>query len=185
VLAFRWVKEHIEEYGGDLNNVFVTGDSAGGYLCFYSATIARSALLQELVGTVDPELNIRAIGLTCPKVTNSGGFGSDVLEKVMFKEEDKNKPFLQYIGTPSKVYELGAVPPLWFMTTDLDIVRDQCEEFDKYLKATGREYVFRFLHQTEGLEHELRHVFNVTHPDWKEAKEINRDMLEFFGRYMQ
>lgn len=29
--AFKWVSTNIEKYGGDLNNVFVTGDSAGGF----------------------------------------------------------------------------------------------------------------------------------------------------------
>ena len=39
--AFAWVKTHIAEYGGDPNQVFVVGHSAGGYLAALLATDER------------------------------------------------------------------------------------------------------------------------------------------------
>lgn len=45
--AFKWVSTNIEKYGGDLNNVFVTGDSAGGFLAAYSALLNSSENLEE------------------------------------------------------------------------------------------------------------------------------------------
>jgi acetyl esterase/lipase len=183
-MAFKWVQDHIAEYGGDLNNVFATGDSAGGYLVFYSAAISKSELLRELVGTVDAGINIRAIGMVCPKLHNKGGFGSDVLEGVMFRKEDLDKPFLQYIGTPKKIYEIGANVPVWYMTTELDMIRDMCLLLDKELGEVGAEYEFIDLPQPKDSPNQLRHVFNVTRPDWQESQEINHKMCEFFRRYM-
>ena len=39
--AFAWVKQHIAEYGGNPNQVFVIGHSAGGYLAALLATDER------------------------------------------------------------------------------------------------------------------------------------------------
>ena len=39
--AFRWVHDHIREYGGDRDRLFVTGGSAGGYLTILLALDER------------------------------------------------------------------------------------------------------------------------------------------------
>lgn len=183
LLAFRWVQNNIAAYGGDTGNVFCTGDSAGGYLCLYATAISKSDFLQKLLDTVDPAIDIRAIGLVCPKVFNLGGFGSDILEKVMYRGEDWDR-ITNYIGNPQKMYEMGVVPPLWFMTTTLDIVREPCLDFYILLQKLQAEFVFRDLPTREGDEYELRHVFNVTRPHWEQSKKINGDMLAFFRRYL-
>ncbi|MFQ9337514.1 MAG: alpha/beta hydrolase [Varibaculum sp.] len=45
--AFRWIRIHRHEYPIDRNNVFLTGDSAGGTLALYMTAIERSGKLPK------------------------------------------------------------------------------------------------------------------------------------------
>lgn len=64
--ALKWIKENAESYGGDLSRLYITGDSAGGFLAAYSALLNNSDELRRAFDTVSPKLDIRAVGLTCP-----------------------------------------------------------------------------------------------------------------------
>lgn len=61
--SYRWVAENGENFGFDLDRVFVAGDSAGGQLAFYTAAVNTSDELKLLYGVSDTGLNIKAIGL--------------------------------------------------------------------------------------------------------------------------
>ncbi len=184
IKAFAWTKDHIGEYGGDVNNIFITGDSAGGYLCFYSTAIACSPELQKLMDIPDPGIDIRAIGISCGKFHNSGSYGSDALtEEVMFGGDYKQKKFLEYIGSPVKTMQNVNMPPLWFMTTELDLIRDMNELFAKELNEAGVPHEYVYIEQPEE-GNRLGHVFNVTHPQWKESNEVNHKMTQFFGKHI-
>lgn len=63
--AFKWVSTNIEKYGGDLNNVFVTGDSAGGFWR-HIALLNSSDKLRKIFGVTESGLEFRACGLTSP-----------------------------------------------------------------------------------------------------------------------
>jgi len=62
-MAIRWAKEHAAEYGGDPNNIFLMGHSAGAY------NVAMVALDPQWLGAVglDPHKDIRGVvGLAGP-----------------------------------------------------------------------------------------------------------------------
>ena len=46
--SFAWVKQHIAEYGGDPNQIFIVGHSAGGYLAALLATDERYLATHQL-----------------------------------------------------------------------------------------------------------------------------------------
>ena len=45
--AFKWVEENISDYGGDLNDVYLTGDSAGAHLAAMCVAINGDKKLRE------------------------------------------------------------------------------------------------------------------------------------------
>ena len=62
-MAIRWAKDHAAEYGGDPNNIFLMGHSAGAY------NVAMAALDPQWLGAVglDPHRDIRGVvGLAGP-----------------------------------------------------------------------------------------------------------------------
>ena len=51
--AFAWTKEHIAEYGGDPNRIFICGQSAGGHLC---ALLFTNTAYLEAEGLSDDDI---------------------------------------------------------------------------------------------------------------------------------
>ncbi len=49
--AFRWIAAHGAEYPCQMENLFLTGDSAGGLLAAYTALVNESVDLQRIYGT--------------------------------------------------------------------------------------------------------------------------------------
>lgn len=64
VNAMNWVKRNAEKYNFDLDNICVSGDSAGGYYSAMLACIATNPALQERFG-VKPEIKFRAAMIDC------------------------------------------------------------------------------------------------------------------------
>ncbi len=64
VTALNWVGENAEKYNLDLDNMLVTGDSAGGYYSAMLACISNNKDLQERFG-VSTDLKFRAAMLDC------------------------------------------------------------------------------------------------------------------------
>lgn len=54
--AVRYVATHAEELGGDPDNIFVWGDSAGGHLTLMAATAINNAALSEFSAVADVKL---------------------------------------------------------------------------------------------------------------------------------
>ncbi len=64
VAALNWVKDNAEKYNLDLDNICVSGDSAGGYYSAMLACVATSKELQERFG-VSTDLKFRTAVLNC------------------------------------------------------------------------------------------------------------------------
>lgn len=62
--AFRWIAAHGAEYPCQMENLFLTGDSAGGLLAAYTALVNESVDLQRIYGTQGSGLRFNALGLT-------------------------------------------------------------------------------------------------------------------------
>jgi acetyl esterase/lipase len=55
--AIAWIREHIEEYGGDPDFVCITGGSAGGHLCSLAALTANDPRFQPGFESVDTSVH--------------------------------------------------------------------------------------------------------------------------------
>ena len=56
--AIAWIKEHIEEYGGDPSYLAITGGSAGGHLCALTAVTANDPAYQPGFEDVDTSVQV-------------------------------------------------------------------------------------------------------------------------------
>lgn len=52
--AFRWINEHVGEYGGDPQNIFLSGDSGGAHLAATVANVCTNKKAQEIFGVEPP-----------------------------------------------------------------------------------------------------------------------------------
>lgn len=57
--AMNWVYDNAEKYNLDLDNFFITGDSAGGHLASMALAIEKSAEYREKLGIEEPKIKIK------------------------------------------------------------------------------------------------------------------------------
>lgn len=181
--AFSWVENNIASYGGDLNNVFLTGDSAGAHLAAMCAAINGDGKLREELN-MKTNLVFRALGLTCG-VSNVDIFRKiklpilNYLFKLFFGDGWKKHPYL-YTAT-LKNLDLSVLPPIFLNTARSDFMRFDVLSFDKLLTKRGIKH--ELLNISQKTEHKLEHVYAVINPEWEESIMTTDALVDFFRRH--
>lgn len=179
--AFKWVSENIENYYGDLNNVFLTGDSAGGYLAAHTALINTSQKLRNVYSVTSERLDFKAVGLTSPVcyLEYSGLMGL-YCNKVL----GKNYKSSSYYGLVNldKIINYGTMPPTFFVTSTGDFpAKKATRQAFELFKEKGIKSEYMFWLKTAG--DDLQHVFSVVDPYSKPGVRTIDKMLEFFKKF--
>jgi acetyl esterase len=150
VEAFRWVREHSSELGGDRGRIAVGGDSAGGNL---AAVIA-----QTIRGSVGPAFQV----LFYPWLDLSSKRGSYRLfgENFYLTESQLDWFRAHYLAedadafdprcSPALTSDLAGVAPAYIATAGFDPLRDEGEEYAARLREAG---VRVSAHRQAGLIH--------------------------------
>lgn len=86
--CFKWICDHAEERRLDLDNVLITGDSAGGQLACLVLAIQNKAEVKARIGAVDSPLRFKGGMLVC------GAYDPDSMAKNILS----NKLFLEMTG---------------------------------------------------------------------------------------
>ena len=86
--CFKWICDHAEERRLDLDNVLITGDSAGGQLACLILAIQNNAAVKARIGAVESPLRFKGGMLVC------GAYDPDSMAKNIFS----NKLFLEMTG---------------------------------------------------------------------------------------
>lgn len=177
MLAMKWIKEHISEYNGDKNNVFLTGDSAGGFLASFTAALCKSEKLRMVFDTVDAELNFNALTLTSPVCYMDVSGVTGVYTKVVLGKEYKKSGFYGYVNL-DKILDEALLPPTFLITSKGDMLaHDATIRAYNDLQNKGVECK---LHDYP--EKNLAHVFSVVDPFVKGADTID-EVIAFFKKY--
>ena len=181
--AFAWLAQHGAEYGCDMDNLYLCGDSSGGHLC--SKVVECIAMPRRAAAyEVGPcPLHFNAVNFTCGAfylgdMCNIAGarlyFG-----KIIGKGWRKNKFFdLANLDLPAG---LPDVPPMILSSCYADFLRNQVQKAYKALSEAG--YTVQLVYREAKTENDLEHVYNVHSPDFAESIETNQAMLDFFARY--
>lgn len=182
--AFNWVEKNIERYGGDLNNMFLSGDSAGAHLaCLCAAINGDERLGSEL--NMKSGLKLRALGLNCP-VANIDRFRKIKLPivsymfKLFFGAEGKKHRYSRLVSLQNA--PLDKLPPTFLISSYADFLRRDMRFLEGELVKRGIETA-RYYPEKQR-ENKLTHVYSVIHPDWAESQEANEAMLAFFAAHL-
>jgi acetyl esterase/lipase len=181
--AFAWTHQHIGEYSGDPDKLFVGGHSAGGHLAALLATDeqylkAEGLSLKDVRGVVA----VSGVYRIPDKVeflwtAGDGGLGAKV--------EFKTNPFDLVFGKDPKGRETASpvchvcpgLPPFLVLCAaqDLPMLPEMADEFAKALKA--RKCDVKLL-KVEGRNHN-NIAFRATEPD----DPVARAMLDFIAEH--
>ena len=183
--AFNWVENNIQDYQGDLNNVFLTGDSAGAHL----SALALSAIYTESFASklnVHTDLNFRAAALTCgvfdmEKFNKMSLPATKYLFKLFLGEDYKKSQFLPHISIKNN--NLEAFPPIFLNTTDGDFMKGQVASFYEEIKKRSKNEV-ELLHIKKPTTNKLAHVYSILFPEYEESVKTTEALIAFFKKYI-
>ncbi len=177
--AFKWISSNIEKYGGDLNNIYVTGDSAGGFLAAYSALLNSSEKLRRIFGVTESGLEFNACALTSPVCFMNTHTFQDVYFGRVKGREFSESP-LCGLENFDAVLNMGTMPPTFLVTSSGDTVgRLPTIKMYNLLCEVGVKCKLENREKYNGKH--LPHVFSVIDPFSVPAKETISDMLGFFS----
>lgn len=171
-----WVSELLEQYGGNPEQVFLTGDSAGAFLSVYGVAAQKSEVIAKAAGVKPPELEIRGLGLIngmfhTAECDETGFF----LRKDFYGKHWRRHPLLPYLK-PEKREVVSLMPPTFLVTGKADRLRMSTVRFHKGLQRYGIDC--RLLDFPANPK--LGHDFAIMDPEVAESQRVLDDMTGFF-----
>ena len=183
--VISWMYENQEEYGLDMDHVFMVGDSAGGHLCgLYSAICTNPEYAVNYTFKVPNGFVPQAVALNCGAynpLSEVGVRGGEQDQELMgdFLPEKGSVRERALVNVTDHVTE--KFPPVYLMTCVGDFCRPQAPLLEAALKKNGVYYEFK-TYGTE--ENPLYHVFHVTIQE-PEGQKCNDEECDFFRRMMK
>lgn len=176
--ALRFVSEHRKQYGLNLDNCYLTGDSAGALLALFALALEGSKHLQQLFGIHACGIRFRAAALISIMLDTRRKDLLSFLRNVVSAREEKGKSYLPYIFDPSAMVGETQLPPLYLVTSAEDIIRKDTLKLDSILTAAGVEH--RLHDFPKGKQTKLGHVFSVLYPQLPESRQVYAEIHSFF-----
>lgn len=150
VAALNWVGANAEKYNLDLDNMLITGDSAGGYYSAMLACVSTNKALQEKFG-VSTDLKFRAAMLNC----GIYDVAEAMKNKVPFKITDKILYDFCSIHIPQlEKYEyFDVLAPFKFVDENFPISFITYAEKDVFCKGQGQKLIAKLQELGVHVEH--------------------------------
>lgn len=179
--ALMWIKAHLDDFPCDKDNIFLTGDSAGGMLSFFTAMLSQSSELRDIYELPDAGIRFNAVGLTSPMLFMDDGTVMSCYTRIMLGKNYKNEKWGSYVNM-DRLIPLGKVPPVFLLTSSGDtLARAQTRKGAELLKEKGLAHQLMDFEKHEGTD--LPHVFPVLHPESEISNRAIDEMLKFFSKY--
>ena len=181
----EWVVDHAEEYGLDVSNLFLVGDSAGAHL----ATAYTAVQLNEVYANSFPGIKVDERFIPKGLLLNCGVFDMEVEWK---KQGRALTPFLtDLLGEKPTVeavkqmspaqYITSGFPPVHLTTSNGDFLRKHSYRLKEVLEKKGVEVAFKEYGEKKKPQ---GHVFHLNLKN-KVGQECNADQLEFVKKMMK
>lgn len=181
--ALKFIGEHLGGYPCDVNNIMLTGDSAGGMLAAYAAALLTGEKLRAVFDTVNPDMKLTALLLTspCPYMKTAGIMS--VYSRKMWGKDFKTKAGYNYMDF-DEIAPLATFPPTCLITSSGDVLAlTQTRRAAALLRSMGVETKLMDFPKYEGKN--LQHVFSVLEPHTNAGREAIDGALDFYRRFIK
>ncbi len=179
--CLKWISENLASFPCDTDNVYLTGDSAGGMLAAFTAMLSESEKMRDLFDTPDFSLNFNAVGLTSPVPRMNGEFPMSFYTKKMLGKGYEKEKWADYVNLES-LLSLGKMPPTFMLTSSGDfLARKETRLAAEFYKKEGIPCQLMDFEKYNGVD--LPHVFPVIYPFNEESQRATNEMLAFFKKY--
>lgn len=173
--AVNFAAAHFAEYGADAGRVYLSGDSAGAWLCTYLAAIKNCAEIAEAAGAEPVSVGIEALGLISGmfytrKLDEVGIF----LPKLIYGADWRKSAFRPFMD-PENEKLLRSLPRAMLITADGDFLRHYSRSFAAALTRAGAKCE---LYDVTA-DRKLPHAFSALLPEYPESQEANALLASF------
>ena len=161
--ALAWIRDHADDWPISPHNIFLTGDSAGGALAWYTLLIERNPDAAQAFGIASPSgLPIAGAALVSgvfdlterPDVPSARTQLEQTVGREFFDGLDGAMPL-----DPFSAAAQTALPPLYLLTSSDDFIQAETLGLATALACAGRDFE---LHDVKVAPTEtLGHVFSV------------------------
>ena len=186
--CLSYLKLHQNELNISMNNILLTGDSAGGELALLFATINQNKDMQLAynVDHLDININCLVINHGVPYIDDAAKvIGHPILSKyvttpginhLLFGRFYKSKKIYQMANPNYYLNKNFTYPPILVITSKGD--KEYAAISIKLAETLRDKNIYHELY-VENSEKCL-HVFNVAHPDSPEGIKANKKIVEFY-----
>lgn len=176
-----WISQNLDRFPCDTDNIYLTGDSAGGMLAAFTSMLSESEKMREIFDTPDFSLKFNAVGLTSPVPRMDGEFPMNYYTRKMLGKNYKNEKWASYVNLED-LLSLGKMPPTFMLTSSGDfLARKETRLAAALYKKEGIECQLMDFEKFNGKD--LPHVFPVIYPSNEESQRAIDEMLAFFKKH--
>ena len=142
-----WIADHAKEYHLNLDEVYLTGDSAGGHIAAVVGALQRNGLALKHLGIPAPRCKIAKLALFCgvydyDKCVSQVGAAGLVKEMTGFDIKEYKSKFEYYKELNPIRYITHDFPPTYMVSAPLDIFcGGQAERLEAQFKRKAVRYV--------------------------------------------
>lgn len=181
--AFDWISQNSKNYPADMDNCFLTGDSAGGHYAFCAAAISSSFILRQDFSVGEPQIRFKAVGAVSPAADL---ISPDLIMNINLPEllgrHYKKSKYYKYMNIDN--IAVKNLPPFYIVTSSGDFLRKHSYKMKKTLDRLGIENKFHDFKGKYSGRH-LPHVFSVLDPSPSYARECIDEMIAFFKAHIK
>ncbi len=179
--CLKWISENLTSFPCDIDNIYLTGDSAGGMLAAFTAMLSESEKMRDLYDTPDFSLKFNAVALTSPVPRMNGEFPVSFYTRLMLGKGYEKEKWADYVNLED-ILTLGKMPPTFLLTSSGDfLARTETRIAAETLKKAGIDHQLMDFEKYNGVD--LPHVFPVIYPFNEESQRAINEMLAFFRKY--
>lgn len=176
-----WTIEHAADYYFDLNNLFVTGDSAGATLTQQVITLTTNERYCQLLDIKKPALTFRGAALNCGFyfADRPDAFDENNILGLAYFTPTVRQKYQQVLRTED--YLQSNLPPIYLMTANQDFLHDEGIRFDQFLIDHQLPHTFKIYGDAK---QPRSHVFHLDLRD-ELGQQCNLDEKAFFTNLIQ
>lgn len=177
IIAINKINEIAIDYNGDNNDLYLTGDSAGAYLCVYLSALKNNPNLNHLLKIKNKIIpTIKGLGLISGMFyTNKFDQIGVFVPKLIYGKNYKKNYNSAYYNIENKEI-ISYLSPCFLVTNKGDFLRHYSVNFSKKLAKYNIKYKLLNINSKKMLPHS----FVAMLPETEEAKIANNEMIEFF-----
>lgn len=199
VFNFVMNRQNADTYGFDTDNVYLTGDSAGGHYVLLALSVLVDPKLSNIYG-VQSDIKFNAAGVSSTGFTFTevlklpipfahfyvNQFFSDDLPYTAYRDDPRYIDMARSLNIENNKIE--RFPPMFVSSAHGDTFSSHSDRLAKELEDRGVEYIYDFRESGDKDNPEnyfLGHDFNINAIDWPITQAVNNRMCDFFKSHIE